>query len=144
MLDLDVHQGDGSATCFAGERQGLLVVQVCSVRCGHSMQSYENSVGFEHELSSAWLVQQEGRESYELCLPHHVSQHTAAHQFCLQCIRFHHPLADDPSVFTFSVHCGDQTFPTVVQQSDWDVALPAGTGDDEYLQVIDRGWCWFL
>lgn len=43
--------------------------------------------------------------------------------------------AGDPSVFTFSMHCGDQTFPTVVQQSDWDVPLPAGTGDEQYLQV---------
>lgn len=38
-------------------------------------------------------------------------------------------------MFTFSMHCGDQTFPTVVQQSDWDVPLPAGTGDEQYLQV---------
>lgn len=43
--------------------------------------------------------------------------------------------ADDPSVFTFSMHCGDQPFPAVVQQSDWDIALPAGTCDDEYLRV---------
>lgn len=38
-------------------------------------------------------------------------------------------------MFTFSMHCGAQTFPTVVQQSDWDIALPAGTQDSEYLQV---------
>lgn len=38
-------------------------------------------------------------------------------------------------MFTFSVHCGAQTFPAVVQQSDWDIALPEGTGDQEYLQV---------
>lgn len=45
------------------------------------------------------------------------------------------PAADDPSVFTFSLHCRDQTFPTVVQQSDWDIGLPAGTTDQEYIQV---------
>jgi hypothetical protein len=45
-------------------------------------------------------------------------------------------------VFTFSMHCGDQTFPTVVQQSDWDVPLPAGTGDEQYLQVTERGVSW--
>lgn len=43
--------------------------------------------------------------------------------------------AGDPSVFTFSMHCGVQTFPAVVQQSDWDIPLPAGTWDQEYLQV---------
>jgi acetoin utilization deacetylase AcuC-like enzyme len=43
--------------------------------------------------------------------------------------------ADDPSVFTFSIHCGQQSFPAVVQQSDWDIPLPAGTTDAEYLQV---------
>lgn len=43
--------------------------------------------------------------------------------------------AGDPSVYTFSMHCGDQTFPTVVQQSDWDIALPASTQDEEYLKV---------
>jgi len=49
-------------------------------------------------------------------------------------------LTGDPSVFTFSMHCGDQTFPAVVQQSDWDIAFPAATGDEEYLQV--RLVCW--
>eukprot|EP00879_Flechtneria_rotunda_P024832 GHRR01026350.1.p1 GENE.GHRR01026350.1~~GHRR01026350.1.p1 ORF type:complete len:210 (+),score=54.97 GHRR01026350.1:867-1496(+) len=43
---------------------------------------------------------------------------------------------DDPTVFTFSIHCNDQTFPTTVQQSDWDIGLPAGTTDSEYLQVL--------
>lgn len=46
--------------------------------------------------------------------------------------------ADDPSVFTFSMHCGQQSFPAVVQQSDWDIPLPAGTGDAEYLQVLQE------
>ena len=41
----------------------------------------------------------------------------------------------DPSVFTFSLHCAAQPFPHQLQQSDLDVALPAGTTDDEYIQV---------
>ncbi|KAF8065528.1 hypothetical protein HT031_003129 [Scenedesmus sp. PABB004] len=44
--------------------------------------------------------------------------------------------ADDPSVYTFSIHCMDQPFPRVVQASDWDIGLPAGTGDAEYLRVL--------
>ncbi|KAI8469884.1 MAG: Arginase/deacetylase [Monoraphidium minutum] len=43
---------------------------------------------------------------------------------------------DDPSVFTFSMHCGDQGFPAQLQQSDLDIALPAGTGDEEYLEAL--------
>jgi acetoin utilization deacetylase AcuC-like enzyme len=45
--------------------------------------------------------------------------------------------ADEPSVFTFSIHCGQQSFPAEVQQSDWDIPLPAGTTDAEYMQVCN-------
>lgn len=43
--------------------------------------------------------------------------------------------AEDPSVFTFSMHCAAQPFPHQGQNSDLDVALPAGTTDDEYMQA---------
>jgi acetoin utilization deacetylase AcuC-like enzyme len=42
---------------------------------------------------------------------------------------------DDPSVFTFSMHCG-VNFPGTKQQSDLDVPLPEGMEDDAYLQVL--------
>lgn len=42
---------------------------------------------------------------------------------------------DDASVFTFSMHCGDN-FPFHKQQSDWDVALPVGMEDDAYLACL--------
>lgn len=42
---------------------------------------------------------------------------------------------DDPSVFTFSMHCG-VNFPGRKQQSDLDVPLAENTGDDEYLAVL--------
>jgi acetoin utilization deacetylase AcuC-like enzyme len=42
---------------------------------------------------------------------------------------------DDPSVFTFSMHCG-VNFPGTKQQSDLDVALPEGMEDDAYLQTL--------
>jgi acetoin utilization deacetylase AcuC-like enzyme len=44
---------------------------------------------------------------------------------------------DDPSVFTFSMHCG-VNFPGTKQQSDLDVALAEGMGDDTYLQTLDQ------
>lgn len=41
----------------------------------------------------------------------------------------------DPSVFTFSMHCGIN-FPSTKQQSDLDVPLPEGMADCEYLQTL--------
>ena len=43
--------------------------------------------------------------------------------------------AGDPSVFTLSVHCAAQSFPEPGHASDLDLALPAGTGDEAYMQV---------
>lgn len=42
---------------------------------------------------------------------------------------------DDPSVFTFSMHC-DVNFPSTKQNSDLDVPLPEGMEDDAYLQTL--------
>src|SRR5262249_7009029 len=46
-------------------------------------------------------------------------------------------LADDPRVFTFSVH-GEHNFPFRKQRSTLDVGLPDGTGDEVYLDVLAR------
>lgn len=43
--------------------------------------------------------------------------------------------ASDPSVFTFSMHCG-KNFPLRKAKSDWDIDLAAGTGDGEYLRQL--------
>lgn len=42
----------------------------------------------------------------------------------------------DPSVFTFSMH-GEKNFPFKKEVSDLDVALPDGTGDDDYLAALN-------
>jgi acetoin utilization deacetylase AcuC-like enzyme len=42
---------------------------------------------------------------------------------------------NDPSVFTFSMHC-EVNFPGTKQRSDLDVALPEGMTDDAYLQTL--------
>ncbi|HAJ64953.1 MAG TPA: histone deacetylase [Cyanobacteria bacterium UBA8543] len=42
---------------------------------------------------------------------------------------------DDPSVFTFSMHC-EVNFPGTKQKSDLDVPLPIGMDDDAYLQTL--------
>lgn len=44
-------------------------------------------------------------------------------------------LRDDPRVFTCSVHC-DKNFPARKAQSDWDVEIPLGTTDDQYLATV--------
>ena len=43
--------------------------------------------------------------------------------------------AGDESVFTFSMH-GDKNFPFRKETSDLDVALPDGTGDADYLELL--------
>ncbi|MER8574713.1 histone deacetylase [Mesorhizobium sp. M1338] len=44
-------------------------------------------------------------------------------------------LADDPRVFTFSMH-GDRNYPVRKVASDLDVALPDGTGDAAYMERL--------
>lgn len=44
--------------------------------------------------------------------------------------------ADDPTVFTLSVH-GERNFPVRKARSDLDVELPDGCGDHAYLQALD-------
>lgn len=46
-------------------------------------------------------------------------------------------LAHDPSVFTLSIH-GATNFPFRKEAGDLDVGLPEGTGDDAYLEALDR------
>ncbi len=44
---------------------------------------------------------------------------------------------DDPRVFTFSMHCGDN-FPSRKQKSDLDISLPRGLDDEGYLQILAK------
>lgn len=44
---------------------------------------------------------------------------------------------NDPTVFTFSMHAGSN-FPTRKQASDLDIPLEKGTGDAEYLSILQR------
>ena len=46
--------------------------------------------------------------------------------------------ANDPSVFTFSIH-GAHNFPFRKFPSDLDLPLEDGTGDEAYLQILDAG-----
>lgn len=52
-------------------------------------------------------------------------------------------LADEPEVFTFSIHC-EKNFPHRKQTSDLDVGLPVGTGDEGYLAALADSLPWLL
>ncbi|NWG72731.1 MAG: histone deacetylase [Parvularculaceae bacterium] len=47
-------------------------------------------------------------------------------------------LRGDSSIFTFSIH-GEKNFPYHKEQSDLDIELPDGTGDDLYLSILEEG-----
>ena len=49
-----------------------------------------------------------------------------------------HIFADDPSVFTFSIH-GERNWPFDKPPSDLDVPLADGCGDDDYMAALDSG-----
>jgi acetoin utilization deacetylase AcuC-like enzyme len=49
-------------------------------------------------------------------------------------------LADDPTVFTFSIHAA-KNFPFRKEASDIDIELPDGTGDADYLDALEQGIC---
>ncbi len=44
-------------------------------------------------------------------------------------------LADTPQAFTLSLHCA-KNFPARKAQSDWDIELPNGMGDEQYLRIL--------
>ncbi len=46
-------------------------------------------------------------------------------------------IAADPDVFTLDLHEGD-IYPIPKEKNDIDVPLPAGTGDEEYLEVLKK------
>jgi acetoin utilization deacetylase AcuC-like enzyme len=46
--------------------------------------------------------------------------------------------AGDPAIFAFSIHC-QHNFPLHKEESDLDVGLEEGTGDDEYLTALEIG-----
>lgn len=52
-------------------------------------------------------------------------------------------LADEPRAFTFSMHCAEN-FPARKQRSDFDLALPRGTGDEAYLAELCGLLPWLL
>ena len=73
----------------------------------------------------------------------HVQAHNLARRVLVVDLDVHHGngtaelCAGDPSIFTFSMHAG-RNYPAVKPDSDLDVALADGTGDDAYLDALAR------
>jgi acetoin utilization deacetylase AcuC-like enzyme len=73
----------------------------------------------------------------------HVQAHGLARRLLVVDLDVHHGngtaelCAGDPHIYTFSMHAG-RNYPAVKPDSDLDVALPDGTGDDAYLDALAR------
>jgi acetoin utilization deacetylase AcuC-like enzyme len=73
----------------------------------------------------------------------HVQAHGLARRLLVVDLDVHHGngtaelCAGDPGIYTFSMHAG-RNYPAVKPDSDLDVALPDGTGDDAYLDALAR------
>jgi acetoin utilization deacetylase AcuC-like enzyme len=113
------------AACLALEH-GL----ACNTAGGthHAHQDFGSGFCIFNDLAvaSAWLLNQQlVKRILIVDLDVHQGDGTAA------------IFADNPQVFTFSMHCG-ANFPFRKQSSDLDVDLPAGMEDDAYLYTIQN------
>jgi acetoin utilization deacetylase AcuC-like enzyme len=83
---------------------------------------------FNDSAVAARCMQQEGRVQRVLIIDCDVHQGNGTA----------HILADDPSIFTFSIH-GAKNFPFHKERSDLDIALADDTGDEAYLTALEQG-----
>lgn len=94
----------------------------------HAFPGYGSGFCIFNDLAiAARILQQEGLVQKILIVDLDVHQGDAT-AFIFQ---------EDPSVFTFSMHC-EVNFPSTKQKSDLDVPLAIGLEDDAYLQTLDR------
>lgn len=82
---------------------------------------------FNDAAVAARVMQQEGRVERVLVIDVDVHQGNGTAEIC----------ADDPSIFTLSVH-GARNFPFRKAMSDLDVALADETGDDAYVDALNE------
>ena len=83
---------------------------------------------FNDAAVAARVIQEEGRAHRVLIVDCDVHQGDGTASI----------FADDPTVFTFSIH-GALNYPLQKQASDLDVELDDGAQDDAYLDALDRG-----
>jgi acetoin utilization deacetylase AcuC-like enzyme len=85
---------------------------------------------FNDSAVAARAIQAEGRARHVLIVDCDVHQGNGSAAI----------LAGDDTVFTFSIH-GAKNFPFHKEQSDLDIALDDGAGDQAYLAALDQGLC---
>lgn len=102
---IGIHLGGGTHHAFADRPEGFCLLNDLAV-------------------AAAWLLHhQHSQRILILDLDVHQGNGTAS------------IFKEEPRVFTFSMHCR-QNYPLRKEQSDRDVELPAGMGNEEYLQVL--------
>lgn len=104
---LGIHMGGGTHHAFADRPEGFCLLNDLAV-------------------AAAWLLHhQHSQRILILDLDVHQGNGTAS------------IFQEEPRVFTFSMHCR-QNYPLRKEQSDRDVELSAGVGNEEYLQVLEQ------
>lgn len=88
----------------------------------------EGSCVFNDSAIAARAMQAEGRSARVVVIDCDVHQGNGTASI----------MADDRSVFTFSIH-GQRNFPTRKARSDLDIGLPDATGDEVYLAALEQG-----
>ena len=118
-----------AGTCLTA-RLALEHGVACNPAGGSHHASYETGAGycvFNDVAVAAKLMQEEGLAARILVIDFDVHQGDGTARI----------FADDPSVFTLSVHC-EKNWPTRKAHSDLDVGLEPDTTDGAYLEIAAR------
>ena len=119
--------GSTISTCRSALSDGISVYLA-----GGTHQAYrdrgEGFCIFNDAVVAARLMQSEGRAKQIVILDCDVHQGNGTANI----------LAKDSTIFTFSIH-GANNYPFVKEESDLDIPLPDGVGDEEYLAALSEG-----
>lgn len=116
-----------AGTVLAGEL-ALKAGVACNTAGGSHHAGYAHGAGFcvfNDVAVAARVLQALGLAKRILVLDLDVHQGDGTAEIC----------RGDDSIFTFSLHC-EHNYPARKQQSDLDIGLDEGTGDDEYLAAL--------
>jgi acetoin utilization deacetylase AcuC-like enzyme len=104
---LGINIGGGTHHAFADHGEGFCILNDIAIAAQHLLDAYK--------LKQVLVID----------LDVHQGNGTAA------------IFAKEPRVYTFSIH-GKDNYPLRKELSDRDVALPSGTGDEAYLQILEQ------
>jgi acetoin utilization deacetylase AcuC-like enzyme len=119
--------GGTIATCRAALDEGIAL----SLSGGTHHAFRDHGQGyclFNDSIIAARLLQKDGRVERVVVLDCDVHQGNGTAALA----------ASDPTIFTFSIH-NENNFPLFKEQSDLDIGLGDGTGDEAYLEALEDG-----